>query len=359
MKKKRKKKLLYLFLLLIYFLVAPEIENRQIAIIPAWRTSIGTLNEVAPVEDSVAIPFRIGNAFGYFDESGKVVYRDSVYYNATQTDSKFINYPKVSDNFVINKYDGSFIANIEDGGFPFFINNRLFVFSQNSKVVSEWDTQGKKLFDYESESEITSCDVNDKTFIAGFVDGSVVIGDEDAKFTKLVKPEISRINTVYGVAISADSDYVAVISGIDPQYMFLMKKKNSEYARVYTYQFGDELRYSRYISFSDDGKYLYFEEGSTFYCYDILSKKLSSVDIGKKITGISYIEEAGYFGLTAENGSDSPIFYIVYPDCKILYAKSFTSENYFMANRENRIFLGSGDNIYAVDIVKDKGQMGE
>lgn len=355
MKKKQNKKLLYLLLLLVYFLVAPEVENRQIAIIPAWRISIETLNAAAGVEDGNVIPFKIDKTFGYFDESGKIVYKDSVNYNTTQTDSKFINYSRVSDNFVINKYDGSFISTIEETGFPLFINDRLFVFSQNSKVVSEWDIKGKKLFDYESESEITSCDVNDKTFIAGFVDGSIIIKDEGAGFTKLVRPEISRINTVYGVAISADSDYIAIISGIDSQYIFLMKKKNKEYDQIYIYQFPDELRYSRYISFSDDGKYLYFEGSSTFYCYDILAKKLSSLDIGKQITGISYIEESDFFVITAESENDFPFFYIVYPDCKILYTKSFTSENYFVSNKENRIFIGSEDNIYAVDIVKGKG----
>lgn len=355
MNKKQNKKLLYVLLLLVYFLVAPEIENRQITIIPAWRTSIETLSEASDVKNGDVIPFMIDKAFGSFNESGKIVYKDSIDYNTTQTDLKFINYSRVSDNFVINKYDGSFISTIKETGFPLFINDRLFVFSQNSKIVSEWDIKGKKLFDYESESEITSCDVNGETFIAGFVDGSIIIRDEGAVFAKLVRPEISRINTVYGVAISADSNYIAIISGIDSQYIFLMAKKNKEYDQIYIYQFPDELRYSRYISFSGDGKYLYFEGGSTFYCYDILAKKLSSLDVEKQISEINYIEELGFFVMTAESENDSPFFYIVYPDCKILYTKSFTSGYYFVSNKENRIFIGSKDNIYAVDIVKDKG----
>ncbi|MDX9799977.1 MAG: hypothetical protein RBT69_01425 [Spirochaetia bacterium] len=350
--KKKRKKISLLFFLIIYIFLAPEYENNSIKFSP-----VRVVNALKPVKgeadkDSL-IPFRLGQVFGYFDRNGKASIVDNVFYNIAQNKHYFINYTAVTENLVVNKNDGRFVSNIKTSGYPFFIKERLFVISANSKMISEWSIEGENIFSYENESEIISSDANTDTFIAGFIDGTVIVSDKDKKIEKLMKPELSRINAVYGLAISGDSELLAMITGIDPQYMIIMKKKHNQYSRIYTYQFSNNLRSSRYITFSDDDRYLFFESENIFYCYDFISKNLVSTPLEGRITAIHFIPESGFSAVKTENQAGQSYFYLIYPDSRIMYKKKIESDNVYMNSSDGRFYFGTGSYIYTLDMLDD------
>ncbi len=350
--KKKRKKISVLFFLIIYIFLAPEYENNSIKFSPVW-----VLNALKPeqgdAEKNSLIPFRLGEVFGYFDRSGKTSFIDRVFYNTAQNKKYFINYTSVTENLVVNKNDRTFVSNLKTAGYPYFIDDRLFVISANSKKISEWSIEGENIFSYENESEIISSDANIDTYIAGFVDGSVIITDKDRKIEKLMKPELSRINAVYGLAISGDSDLIAMITGLDPQYMIIMEKKHNQYSRIYTYQFNNNLRHSRYITFSDDNRYLFFESENIFYCYDFLTKSLSNTPLEGKIIAVHYLSDSGFSAVKTEGPAGQSYFYLIYPDGSILYRNKSKSGNVFMTGSGGRFYFGTGNFIYSVDILDD------
>jgi len=229
----------------------------------------------------------------------------------------------------------------------------LFVISANSKRISEWNIDGKNLFTFEHEAELTSCDANNDIFIIGMVDGTVTVVDKEKKAEKLLKPELSRINAIYGIAISDSSDFIAMITGIDPQYMIIMKKKNNQYNRFFTYQFADNLRYSRFISFFNNDRYLCFESSNTFYCFDFLSKKLNKIDLTGTITNIHYINSLNFFAVTTKMEGGKSDFVLIDPACKEFYSKSIFSDFSYIGNSSNRIVFCSDQTIFAVDCIKE------
>jgi len=352
--KKKHKTISILFILIIYILVSPDKERSDLRIIPAWSFNIQKYDS-SGFENASLNPFRLGRYFGYIDYNGKASVVDKIYHNLAQSRKYFINYSSVTDNLVINKNDGTFYSNLKTSGYPFFIDERLFITSSNNKTISEWDTEGNMLFSFENEAEITSAAANAETFIAGFVDGTVIIADNERKIEKLMNPPLSRINSIYGLAVSSDSQQIAIITGLEPQYMLIMKKKNNQYNRIFTYQFADNLRYSRLISYSEDNRYLFFEGRSIFYCYDSKTKNLSSVRFEQSITNIHYIPETGFFAITVQddNGSKSA-FYLLYPDCRIIYTKSINKDVNFLGNHGNRFYFGAGTDIYSVDFIKEQ-----
>ncbi len=188
-------------------------------------------------EKEKEIPFRMGNLFGYFNPEGVLTYRDRIFYGLAQSDNNFINYSSITDQIVINDNKGDFVNTVATNGYPWFNNNRLFIVSTNRKKVSEITTEGDVLWEDENLSELTSLDSNSSNVIAGYVNGDVIIVDSENQIEKLFKPDLSRINTVYGTGISDNSEYISVISGVEPQYMLLFRKNHDKYTRIFSYQF--------------------------------------------------------------------------------------------------------------------------
>ena len=348
--KKKRRKISLLVLLIFYILLAPEKENYALKILPAWSSDLKIADNA---DENSLIPFRLKKEFGYISASGNISYINEIFYNVTQNNNYFINYSTITDNLIINKNDGSFLTNLKTDGFPFFIDERLFVVSANSKRISEWSIDGNDLFTFENEEEITSCDANKDIFIIGTVDGTVTIADKEKKAEKLFKPELSRINAIYGITISDNSDFIAIITGIDPQYMIIMKKKNNQYNKFYTYQFADNLRHSRYISFFNNDRYLCFESNKIFYCFDFFSKKLNKTELSGTITNIQYINSLNLFAVTSAIEGVKSDFILIDPTCKNIYTKTILSDFSYIGNSEERILFGSDQTIFAADCIKE------
>lgn len=91
------------------------------------------------------------------------------------------------------------------------------------------------------------------------------------------KPDYSRVNVIYGTAVSGDDNSILLISGIDPQMVILFSRKNSGYRIVYSKKLDEELRYQRRCGFSDDGLYAYFDNSSSISILDIKRKIIRSI----------------------------------------------------------------------------------
>ena len=345
--RKKRKKIGLLFILLIYIFVSPGKEGKAFKIHPQWIIDKNTgINNEA--DSSNTVPYKMGGTFGYFNADGELIYRDKIYYGLAQTDKFFINYSSITDQIVINNNTGDFVNTVFTSGYPWFKNERLFIVSTNRKKLSEISVEGDLLWEDENLSEVTSLDSNAEDVIAGYVNGDVVIVDSEKKIDKLFKPDLSRINTVYGAGISENSDYIAVISGIEPQYMLLFRKNHDKYTRIFSYQFVNNLRYSRLIDFTEDNKYLYFGSLDTFYCYDIEKRNLYKIPVNEMLIKVSYIKEYDTFCLLSQNSKNDYRTVICYSDGRIIFDSKFKADSIYMENESDNLFIGVDDKIYSV-----------
>ena len=351
MRKKRKKIGLF-FILLVYIFISPEKEGRIFKIVPQWIIDRNdSVNEQA--DSSSVIPFKIGSFFGYFNNKGELTYRDKVFYGVAQSEKNFINYSSITDQIVINDSKGDFENTVSANGYPWFRGDRLFVVSTNRKKVSEITIDGDLLWEDENLSEITSLDSNSSTAAAGYVNGDVIVVDSDYSIEKLFKPDLSRINTVYGTGISDNSEYIAVISGIEPQYMLLFRKNHDEYTKIFSYQFADNLRYSRLIDFTEDNRYLYFGSFESFYCYDIEKRNLYKIPVNDKLIKVSYLKEFDLFCILSGNGGRDYRIVLTYSDGRKLYDSSFSADEIYMKNDSDTVYIGVDDKIYSVKLIAE------
>ncbi len=348
--RKKRKKIGLLFILTVYILLSPENEGGVLKFLPDW---------IIDIDDKVtdnsagkeAIPFKLGSVFGYFDKKGRLTLKDRVFYGLTQTDDYYINYSSIADQIVLNSSKGEFLKGIKTSGYPYFLKDRLFLISTNRKKISEVTVDGDLLWEDENLSEITSIDASADNVITGYVNGDVVIADSGKKVEKLFKPDLSRINTVYGVGISDDSEYISVISGIEPQYMLLFRKKHGEYSRIFSYQFVKDLRFSRIIGFTEDSRYLYFGSTNTFYCYNLEKRKLDRISVGEKLIKVLYYKKEDVFCIlsTGEKANNYRVT-VTYSDGRILFENSFDAEDVYFDMAEENLFIGADEKIYSVKL---------
>ena len=290
----------------------------------------------------------MGSLFGYFSKNGELAYRDRVFYGIAQSDKYFINYSSITDQLVINSSNGEFVNTVAACGYPWFRNDRLFLVSTNRKKVSEINTEGDILWEDENLSELTSLDANKTDVVAGYVNGEVIVVNRENRIDKLFKPDLSRINTVFGTGISDSSEYIAVISGIEPQYMLLFRKNHDKYTRIFSYQFVDNLRYSRLIDFTDDNRFLYFGSNESFYCYDLEKRNLFKIPVSEKLIKVFYIKEHDLFCVLSRGEGDKYRTIISHSDGRIIYDSSFHAENIYMENDSDTLYIGVDDKIYSV-----------
>jgi hypothetical protein len=347
--RKKRKKIGLLFILIVYIFISPEKEGRIFKILPQWIIDKND-SVTADKKGDADIPFKMGNIFGYFNKEGKVTLRDKVFYGVTQTDDYFINYSSITDQLVIVDSKGEFVNSVPTTGYPYFHNDRLFLISTNRKKISEINLEGDVLWENENLSEVTSLDANGEYVIAGYVNGDVIIVNPDNNVEKMFKPDLSRINTVYSTGLSDNSEYAAVISGVEPQYMLLFRKNHDKYTRIFSYQFVSSLRHSRITDFTYDNKYLYFGSQNTFYCYDIEKRKLNKIPVNDRLIKVSYIKEHDIFCLISKDeGSDYGVL-ISSSDGRIFYDSSFSAEQIYMKNDADKLYIGIDDKIYSVKL---------
>ena len=348
--RKKRKKIGLLFVLIVYIFISPEKEGKIFRILPQWI--IDKNDDIAADinKEDAYIPFKMGNIFGYFTEKGKVTLRDKIFYGVTQTDDYFINYSSITDQLVIIDNNGEFVNSVSTTGYPYFHSDRLFMISTNRKKISEINLEGDVLWENENLSELTSLDANGENVIAGYVNGDVIIVNPENKVEKMFKPDLSRINTVYSTGISDNSEYAAVISGVEPQYMLLFRKNHDKYTRIFSYQFVSSLRHSRITDFTHDNKYLYFGSQNTFYCYDIEKRKLNKIPVDDRLIKVSYIKEHDLFCLISNDAGEEYRVSISSPDGRMFYDSSFSAERIYMKNYGENLYIGVDDEIYSVKL---------
>ncbi|MCL2295211.1 MAG: hypothetical protein FWC36_10195 [Spirochaetes bacterium] len=347
---RKRKKIIVLALIFFYILMAPEKENSVLKILPAWASS---LQAEADIDETTLIPFRLGKNFGYISRGGNISFISEIFHNVTQSNNYFINYSAITDNLVIRRNNGNFVTNLTTSGFPIFINERLFVISANSKKISEWNIDGENLFSFEHVSQLTSLDAGKDTIVAGFVDGTVVIADKTGNTEKLIIPKSSRINITYGVAISDNSNFVAMITGLDPQYMIIMRKRRGQYEKFFSYQFEENLRHARFISFFNNDRYLAFTSDRIFFCFDFSSRQLHRIDLAATITNVHYIDSLNLFAVTTRKENGKTDFILIDPTCSKLYSKTIVADFNYIGSSGNKVFFGAEQTIFAAEFVRE------
>lgn len=265
-------------LVLAYVILLGRPVYEEISLEPGWSADMVSGSSGSfPVDSADFIPFKFSGHFGYYLPSGKIPYNDEILYDTAIDEKGFINFSSINKNLILRSPDGSVTGMVEAVGYPFFSATRRFIISNDETSLTEVDVNGNILWSYNFGSLITDISASGSFVAAGTLNSGLKVLDNGGNEVFGYKPDYSRVNVIYGTAVSGDDNSILLISGIDPQMVILFSRKNSGYRIVYSKKLDEELRYQRRCGFSDDGLYAYFDNSSSISILDIKRKIIRSI----------------------------------------------------------------------------------
>lgn len=292
------------------------------------------------------MPYIYKNRAGYFSPDLKSSWSMDIRDGVTLLSDSYINRSRENNSIDITTLDGSIKYSIKDDGYPFSLNNRLFIIDRNRKGISEivsGERVWTKIFNY----LITSIDGSDSTVVIGFTQGFFAVLDQKGELVFKYEPGGSRVPIIYSVAISEDDNYIALISGLDPQRYILYEKRGLEYKPLYTENLREDIRMSRKLIITNDSVFIEGEMG--FYIMDIESKDSVFVKDNYDLKNVEYIEDMDiYMVLTGAVNYNS--LKLLTSDNRLLLEKKFLGENVSVFTRDNSLYTVIDNSVIKLDI---------
>jgi hypothetical protein len=215
----------------------------------------------------------------------------------------YVTYKKVSDTLSVFSNNRNKIKELKKFGYPYFSGDFpvFYVLKTNGTGFSLYTIQGEELIkeiNYTSLITSISTDKNSNTLISN-IDGKTFLyspkgevlfnTDSDGNDSKII---IAKSSTT-----DIDGQYIAICSGIDPEYIEIFQKKTG--TRIAFLKTDTNFRYKNFMQF--DKNRLYYEGIESLKFYDIDRKKDGEIKLTGEIKEIQFDKSGNILVLTLKD----------------------------------------------------------
>ena len=351
--------ILAVFVFIAYTLLAAEPIPPETILTTKWLVALDDSFYEEGTGSRISIPFMVGNRYGYVSNSGKVLLNKEKEQTVSLSPELWAEYESAPMSLVIRTPlpDKEIILE-NPGGYPVFIDGRIFIVSKDQTNLKELNRNGEVLWQYDYEAPLTCIDAAGGYVLTGTLDGIIDLldGGGNPVFPSYA-PGASRIPVITGCRLSSDGSKIAVISGIGKQrFLFLELYGNNDY-RVTYHEFltGEGFRREMLMAFIGNDTRVVFEQEAGLGIYDVSDRSTITLPLSDQREGqYSSLPEPRLLALE-EEGGNGIFFYIIsgssreekrfialkLPGKELLNAP-FKSEAFFLTRRGNEIFIGGG-----------------
>ncbi|MCQ2574299.1 MAG: hypothetical protein MJ182_10430 [Treponema sp.] len=342
--------LFILIFTLLYLVFATRPLGKEYHFEPEWETSI--LSPTEKPDSSDIHYFKLSNKIGYFDNHGHITQITSIPENhkASISENFYCVYPLNAEKTDFFNKTGFKCGTIDEAGFPYFIDDRIFIFLPGGGSVSRCDNNGKVLWLYEGIVPITSFASKTTSTAIGFADGTIKVFNTDSgEMTLEYAPGGSDQPVILGLDITEDGHYIASISGQDKQRFVLAHKENTQVKIVHHNFLPENYSSQCLVHFTEDEKTVFYNYKKGIGIYNLDNEKNTQIKIDSRIISIEESENMVFF-----MGKDNKKYtiYIIEKSNSLGGSFSFTADSAFIcADREN-LYVGKNNSLSKINISK-------
>ncbi|GMO43661.1 MAG: hypothetical protein Ta2B_24280 [Termitinemataceae bacterium] len=332
---------------IVYTLIAAEPIPVETVLSMRWIKSLESTFPQNP-ESSLQslIPYKLGSRFGYVSDTGSFAINQIIKNDISFSQDLFAEYSGIDEKIDVKNPLNEIIFTMNDmHAYPFFIADRIFIVHKEQSAVSELNKNGEILWSYFFSSILTCADAQADFFLCGTLDGTLFLIGKNGNLVYSYEPSGSRIQGIYGCAISKDGTKFAVISGIDEQRFVFFEDAAGSW-RIRSHEFlGEGFRQPVFITFTDSGKRVAYERKGAVGIYEIESRNFFSVPVKDKIEYICSSDDEDLLFLINRGQARQKTFSVIkYPQILIIDAP-YTNKDSFLAVNGKTIFLGGDNNL--------------
>ena len=335
--------------IVVYILFAVKPFRSNIQLEPVW--TIDVINAERMIVEDTAMPFKLGNNIGYFTENGEVcllkqiedtqmsAITEDVYavYNNTATETE-VNFIKEDSSSVIRR-----------AGFPFFEEGRLFMMYPNGNGFSKYAKDGSELWGFEYYCPITSIQSTENLVVVGFADGVIIVLDSKGEQKHVIQPAGSEYEVIFGTAISKNGEYIACISGLNKQRLVLIDISEKTSKIVFHEYVDIESIDQRLVRFSENGKYVFFNEENSFVAVDIDERESVKIPTEGKVVQIKEAAGGDFYFVLSKDSDESTVHIL---NKNMYYVGNFklNNRNTFIESDSDNLYVGNGQKISKISL---------
>jgi len=335
-----------------YFLLCASPLGKQPVLAPVWARDVSSAAQApgaSPAAGAAARPFSLGGKFGYYDESGTILFAASAPYGVALSESAFATYDRLSTAFSIRSPSGKELARSGVPGYPFFAAGRRFVLAPDQCAVSELSPDGSARWTRRFGSVITAFGASPSLAVFGLMEGSIVGLDPSGEAQLDFAPGGSKLPGIYGVAVSPDGNLVGAVSGLYKQRLVVLEKRSSAYRVTYHRWLESDFRRPVAMAFTGDGERLVYEVPGGAAVYDRASRGESLIAAIPNGRVGEYLEGSRMVFLLAGDGASKRLV-CVSPEDRYLVDLALRADDAFIDVRGRMIFLGADSGIVRLDL---------
>ncbi len=175
-----------------------------------------------------------------------------------------------------------------------------------------------------------TCFIGDSTFsAAGFLDGTVLISENNSACKALDNRTSGKFQTVYSIAASEGAEYLAILSGIYPKSLSVYQKKQNGYTLIHRTELQHDVRKSTYMAFS--GNILLYEDTEGITALSLTNLKQFSLAFDGALKRVDLSREQEYVWVYSKDDAGKDFVHIFLYDGSLVASAPNMGDNPLMA----------------------------
>lgn len=286
---KRRSFSLILFLAAILFSLVSVRSTRQRSVLGESTflsfSEAQSLTE-APSSRSEVLPFIGDSMLGYLDTVAGKLYTMPYEGRAVIDDRGWITYDRLATGMQVYGTDGKSVA-LQAFAYPWFKASWRILIRADQMGIARIDEQGSIVWEREFSMPITALDASSLVLAVGLLDGTLYIFDTQGKSVFYVPGGFQEVRTIYGVAVSDDSSFVAVLKGFSPQKIEAYRQSASSYVKISESTLRSEAFFQASMVFAEDDSHVILARENQLLYYNVKGNYIRQIELnmGKNRVG--------------------------------------------------------------------------
>jgi len=364
-RKKRPARVLFAAIPVIvcYFFLFPYPLGRELVARPRWAVAIpapgpGAASALAAssspdqgaAADAVSA-WQLGDRFGFVQDDGMLLYTGQAAYRVALSSGGFVSYTRLGTDWILQDRQGRRVAGYSVSGYPLLSpdGGRVFSVKTDLSGLIELDRGGTVMWDRDFPTMITSISVQQDLSLVGLLNGTLVLLDHAGAPLLEQTPGGSRVQVIAGTAAAPDGSRLAVVSGIDPQYLTVFRRGGSGYERESQEPLPTAFRREVRMGFSPDSRWIFLEGASGPGLFDPSSRTMRWLSLPGSLAGASSAFSGKVAAFVSVDASGA--WLVLEPPRGIAVgAERFTARQVFLGTVGGQLLLGWDGTLARVDV---------
>lgn len=337
--------------IILYILLASKPLGKEYHFKPEWEINLSAPTVSISDKSIPQMYFKLGQSVGYFTEDGKISLYKSFPSKASISSDYYSVYSTDDVKTTIFNNSNQELGTIDKPGFPFYEDDRIYLFLPGGASFSKCNTEGDILWTYENTIPLTAFSSKEDYTVAGYADGTInVIKNETGTSTLKFAPGGSDYKVILGIDVSSDGKYIASVSGHNKQRFVLTKNEDTQPIIVYHNFLNSDLQRRTLVRFCHDNRRVLYNYENHIGIYDIENQKSASIEINKDVIAI---EETDSLIFVLGKKNNEYTVYLIEKNNSLEGSFTFTADTAFIRTLNNNLYVGHDSSISKIIITKE------